>query len=636
MVSEIVNNISDNNGLDGVRRQRYGKGVAVSGSSEYLTGNSEYLTGNDKDLQGDPNLHSLKKISMLEKQLEEVRDEVKDINIKLDVLYSLGLEPGAVNNIPHAKNKKVTRQRYRKRKTDESMFENIKEAPTQQFLSSYIQETFGAFKSDIVNDILQKLRKELNQKTNVRRKKRATVMPHSDGFQYTDSVDSGNTYDNDFHRVPGESALDRQLKKLTKIIEADLNEYKTNIDNEESAVSNELPESIKSIVQSDGSFGLSIEKIFDMLREEVSTSLQRQSRNVKLTLNKHLDSVETKMTQILTLMEGMKHTYDKKFNNLLPTAISNGNKRMEQIETDIATLESGISSLRSNVISDPNIQDQLQQIQDKLHEEIAKEVQPIRRSVHQLRERVQTNMRQQGVTETSLQNFKADMREKTHYLEQDITKLGDEVRDMNHTVKANVKKSKSCEVEKAKLMETKTFVDEIRIELPFIWSNITNIEEICRTNLQDARLSINTIVADVDKLTQNQTEITSNVENFKSSLVELSDRIEKMKKVNIKLALEYDEWVEYDFKHSLEQSACLEGKKYIKKTSYSIGKYVGVILCSSRKYKIYLSDNILETFLDIGDSRNFGEDHCEFVGGARSSKVTVGKSTNWFRRMHGN
>ena len=619
-VSGIVNDDSENNNI---RRQRHGDGVAVSGNSEYF--------------QEESNLHSFKKISLLENQLKIVRDEVKDINVKLDLLNSHGFEFETKNKIvsPQTQDKKVKRPRPIERKTDKRWIKNVSEASMKRLMTSYIQENFGQLKNEIVNEIHQKLRKDLDRETNVRRKKRAIDTPDSGGFQNMGSADIRNTYDNDFHHVPGESPLDRQLKKLTKIIEAELNEYKINIDNEVSAVNNELPESIKSIVQADGSFGLSIEKIFDMLREEVSTSLQRQSRNVKLTLNKHLDSVETKMTQILTLMEGMKHTYDKKFNNLLPTAISNGNKRIEQIETDIATLESGISSLRDNVISDPNIQDQLQQIEDKLQEKIAKEVQPIRRSIHQLRERVQTNSRQHGVTETSLQNFKADMREKTHYLELDITKLGDEVKDMNQTVKANVKKSKSCEVEKAKLMDAVTFVDEIRLELPSIWSNITNIEEICRTNLKDAKLSINTIVADVDKLTQNQTEITSSVEDFKSSLVELSNRIERMKQVNIKLALEYDEWVEYNFKHTLGQSACLGGKKYIKKTNYNIGKYVGVLLCSRRKYKIYLSDNIGETFLDIGDSRNFGEDHCEFVGGTRSAKVVVGKSTNWFRRMKG-
>ena len=621
VVSGVLNHVTETIEM---KRQRYGKGVAVPGDKEYF--------------HNEPNLQSFKKIGMLEKQLKLLRDEIKDLNVKLNLLYSHGLTTETDQDIVslNRKEKTVKRPKTHNMKNDKRRLKEMSEASMRQFMTSYFQENFGQLKSEIVNEIHQKLKRDLNLQTKGRRRKRDVDTSKMGGFQYMNSADTRNTYDNDFHHVPGESALDRQLNKLTKIIEAELNQFKTNIDTEESAANNELPETIKSIVQSDGGFGLSIEKIFDMLREEVRNSLQQQSRNVKITLNKHLDSVETKMTQILTLMEGMKTSYDKKFNNLLPTAISNGNKRIEQIETDIATLEGGITSLRDNVISDPNIQEQLQQIQEKLQEEIAKEVQPLRRSIHQLRERVQTNMRQQGVTETSLQNFKADMREKTHYLELDITKLEDEVKDINKTVKANQKKSKSCEVEKAIIMDAVTFVEEIRLEWPFIWSNITNIEEMSRTNLQDAKISINNIVADVDRLTQNQTEIKSSVQDFKSSLEELSKRIDKMKQVNIKLALEYDEWVEYNFKHTLGRSACLGGRKYIKKTNYSIGKYVGVLLCSRRRYKIYLSDNIRETFLDIGDSRNFGEDHCEFVGGTMSAEIRTGKSTSWFRRMEGN
>ncbi|XP_032363516.1 fibronectin type III domain-containing protein 1 isoform X1 [Etheostoma spectabile] len=53
------------------------------------------------------------------------------------------------------------------------------------------------------------------------------------------------------------------------------------------------------------------------------------------------------------------------------------------------------------------------------------------------------------------------------------------------------------------------------------------------------------------------------------------------------------------------------GKKYVKRTWYR--KFVGVQLCNSLRYKIYLSDSLKGKFYNIGDQSGFGEDHCQFV-----------------------
>ncbi|XP_019379278.1 PREDICTED: target of Nesh-SH3 isoform X8 [Gavialis gangeticus] len=53
------------------------------------------------------------------------------------------------------------------------------------------------------------------------------------------------------------------------------------------------------------------------------------------------------------------------------------------------------------------------------------------------------------------------------------------------------------------------------------------------------------------------------------------------------------------------------GKQYVKRTWYK--KFVGVQLCNSLRYKIYLSDSLTGKFYNIGDQRGHGEDHCQFV-----------------------
>ncbi|XP_032692373.1 fibronectin type III domain-containing protein 1 isoform X3 [Lontra canadensis] len=69
-------------------------------------------------------------------------------------------------------------------------------------------------------------------------------------------------------------------------------------------------------------------------------------------------------------------------------------------------------------------------------------------------------------------------------------------------------------------------------------------------------------------------------------------------------------WIPFAFKHDPSYTDC-HGRQYVKRTWYR--KFVGVVLCNSLRYKIYLSDNLKDTFYSIGDSWGRGEDHCQFV-----------------------
>ncbi|MBN3322693.1 TARSH protein, partial [Atractosteus spatula] len=68
-------------------------------------------------------------------------------------------------------------------------------------------------------------------------------------------------------------------------------------------------------------------------------------------------------------------------------------------------------------------------------------------------------------------------------------------------------------------------------------------------------------------------------------------------------------WTEFPFKPDA-YSEC-NGKQYVKRTWYR--KFVGVQLCNSLRYKIYLSDSLKGKFYNIGDQTGHGEDHCQFV-----------------------
>uniref|UniRef100_A0A6Q2XWC0 Fibronectin type-III domain-containing protein n=1 Tax=Esox lucius TaxID=8010 RepID=A0A6Q2XWC0_ESOLU len=68
-------------------------------------------------------------------------------------------------------------------------------------------------------------------------------------------------------------------------------------------------------------------------------------------------------------------------------------------------------------------------------------------------------------------------------------------------------------------------------------------------------------------------------------------------------------WTQFPF-NADSYSEC-NGKQYVKRTWYR--KFVGIQLCNSLRYKIYMSDSLTGKFYNIGDQTGHGEDHCQFV-----------------------
>ncbi|XP_077997970.1 uncharacterized protein LOC144451072 isoform X2 [Glandiceps talaboti] len=80
------------------------------------------------------------------------------------------------------------------------------------------------------------------------------------------------------------------------------------------------------------------------------------------------------------------------------------------------------------------------------------------------------------------------------------------------------------------------------------------------------------------------------------------------------------EWRSYRFQYDNSWTDCY-GDQYVKRTTYDVGRYVGVVLCSPTKYKIFLADELSEEFLNIGDRSGSGQDHCEFIGARGEGNV---------------
>ncbi|KAK1888611.1 Fibronectin type III domain containing protein 1 [Dissostichus eleginoides] len=77
-------------------------------------------------------------------------------------------------------------------------------------------------------------------------------------------------------------------------------------------------------------------------------------------------------------------------------------------------------------------------------------------------------------------------------------------------------------------------------------------------------------------------------------------------------------WIPFSFKFNSAHSSC-KGSQYVKRTWYR--KFVGVVLCNSLRYKIFMGDGLREPFYSIGDTFGQGEDHCQFVDSYRDGRT---------------
>ncbi|XP_056899812.1 target of Nesh-SH3 isoform X5 [Takifugu flavidus] len=70
-------------------------------------------------------------------------------------------------------------------------------------------------------------------------------------------------------------------------------------------------------------------------------------------------------------------------------------------------------------------------------------------------------------------------------------------------------------------------------------------------------------------------------------------------------------WTDFPFQFTSDAYSECHGRMFVKRTWYR--KFVGIQLCNSLRYQIYLSDSLNGKFYNIGDLTGSGEDHCQFV-----------------------
>lgn len=141
-----------------------------------------------------------------------------------------------------------------------------------------------------------------------------------------------------------------------------------------------------------------------------------------------------------------------------------------------------------------------------------------------------------------------------------------------------------------------------------------------------------------DRVTENNASLS----HLSTDLRQLSEQVhvsvlslnESVRTLSVQFKLNNETWYPYSFSHTKGHVKCF-GEKYVRKTNYPSGSIVGVVLCSPDMYKIFLSDSLTDTFLDVADSDGYGHDHCEFVGGKLERTSQLGNTPVFYKRQMG-
>lgn len=599
---------------------------------------------------GGSNYYTDQKLKSVESQLSSIRKDMNNFNIRLTYTLSRGTNERDTVELSRKLDKleatvkdlqtNFTREQDNEK---EAFADTMNRRKFVRLIRSTLRKELANIKEDIKRDIHYEFRQQL--KDDIRSELKSYAVRNNKLVHGINSEILLNTVENDFDQYERSNTY-----RVNKQHRPDPNNQLTNIytdhDTFESALNNELPEKPQSkIIQPESQAEkLDIKEAIVILNNEVVKHLEKQTKQVKDIVGHHLNVTESKLS---TVSENLS----KKFETMSPgREYKEISQKFEQIEHDISTLGTGLSSLlQENNIFSNEIKKQIELekvgIERSIISKLSGRSNPLKLELENLKNKtqamsnlIQATANSQKQTQYSLQNFNATYKLKNFYLEQSIRRMTEQIQELNMTINPEYDGILTVDeaLHEVTIEDTINFVAEIKDLWPAVLENISSIVKVHKKDLDFVEEGFKHTRSNFDNVLQKQTQCFDRINKLHNELRKIKDTLDYNEQVNRNKALENNEWAQFNFNHTHGRSGCFGGKKFVKKTGYEVGSYVGVVLCSEKRYKIYLSDSLDEMFLNIGDTNKTGEDHCEFVGADRNSSITLQKGATQFERIQGN
>ncbi|KAL4225449.1 Fibronectin type 3 domain [Mactra antiquata] len=386
-----------------------------------------------------------------------------------------------------------------------------------------------------------------------------------------------------------------------------------------SALDNEFPRHISPRVYRSNIRSSSMNNEINKIRQEIYKYQNKQSD----ILNSYLNEVKSKLEEIEDVKENMETKNDRKIKRL-QNDHEDTKAQLKEVTENIVTVASGLRSMQENIENnDKKVRRDIESSERNIIAKITNRTWEI----EHIKNQSIANEKLLQDTDYTLRKVLGDLRLKTYLMEQNITKLEEIVVVMNKTLNPDYEDVLGYDEadHEIAVLNTIDFVKDIKKVWPAVIQNISFLNEELESDELILQDKFHNISESLESVYRKNTLLNDRSEQLHNNIIHLEDKVKSIERAMREAALENNEWAPYNFNHTYDCSGCDGGEKFVKKTGYNVGMYVGVVLCSSTRYKIYLSDSLHEMFLNIADIRGFGKDHCEFVGGLRNDSIALNR-----------
>ncbi|BFZ16267.1 hypothetical protein BsWGS_19306 [Bradybaena similaris] len=249
-----------------------------------------------------------------------------------------------------------------------------------------------------------------------------------------------------------------------------------------------------------------------------------------------------------------------------------------------------------------------------------------------------------GVYQQSLDRYRNETKQENREVRDSLEKEANAMKVMMKTLQSDVTTTLSSEISR----QNNTIMNRIQ-EITDLFRQYDENLIVLQLDMSNAMKTLSNMASradrDMEKVQQELNQLAERQRNFRKRLEhldqsqgslahDLNTTVNEVASLKMDVRLSLDEWIPYKFEFDPSRTECF-GDQYVKRTKYSKARFVGVVLCTSKRYKIFLSTSLQSKFLNIGDSNGMGHDHCEFVGGTGSSLVTLSEHKSTYEAVQG-
>ncbi|KAL8614279.1 hypothetical protein ACOMHN_007617 [Nucella lapillus] len=360
-----------------------------------------------------------------------------------------------------------------------------------------------------------------------------------------------------------------------------------------------------------------------LMRTQMQELLEAQVREVVSLVTKHASMMDTKLTD-----------HEHKFGQLeqrLTADIKHLSQEVSGLQLEMTSVSQGLQALYSRVDSLDHLQTTVNELSRNVSQDGGSRL--LASLLDEQGKKVRKMERLTGIYKQSLEHYRNDSKMELRALKEVMgvrvnslvsqqtdlyTNLTDQARataqQLNTTTRARLEEIK----QRVQVMEDNSLLQQI---------DLSSFERQLKSKTAKNERDLGRVSGEVGELKQKTRNLQKNLNSVMTGQGHLSRALNatsgRMQQLKIEVQLNVlDDWVPYEFDYMKTRTDCF-GAQFIRKSGFKVGRLVGVVLCTQDRYKIFLGQNLDDTFRNIGDDSGMGEDHCQFVNAKSMSRVRV-------------